>query len=500
MAKRYLSIWFPHLKTDWYNLRHPDLYQKSFVLASHSHGRMVIVAANKIALAQGVAVNMVVADARAIMPSLLVFDDKPELSTKLLKGLAEWCIRFAPFCAMDEPDGLILDISGCAHLYGGEKPCLDDVLFRLTGFGYKVSGAIADTIGAAWAMARFGSGSTVVEVNLQTEAMLPLPPAALRVEPAVLDRLHKLGLRQVKNFIGMPRSALRRRFGAVLIQRLDQVLGHEEEAIEPVLPVEPYEERLPCMEPIVSATGIAIALQQLLDSMCQRLQREQKGIRVVAFKGYRLDGKIERVEIGTNRPSNSSKHLFKLFEEKLSAIEPALGIELFMLVATKVEVVLPLQEKFWEGSCGLEDPELSQLIDRVMNKLGADTVHRYLPDEHHWPERSIKTITSMVDKPAIPWRLNRPRPLQLLSIPEPIDVTAPIPDYPPMLFRYKGKLHSIKKADGPERIEQEWWVEDGQHRDYYCVEDDEGYRYWVFRLGHYESEKLYKWFIHGFFA
>jgi protein ImuB len=141
---------------------------------------------------------------------------------------------------------------------------------------------------------------------------------------------------------------------------------------------------------------------------------------------------------------------------------------------------------------------LAELIDRFANKIGIHAVHRYLPDEHYWPERSFKEATSLHEKPTTAWQ-DKPRPLQVLKAPEHIDVTAPIPDYPPMLFRYKGKVINIVKADGPERIEQEWWLQQGEHRDYYRVEDQAGNRYWLFRLGHYH-EKIYQWFIHGFFA
>ena len=218
------------------------------------------------------------------------------------------------------------------------------------------------------------------------------------------------------------------------------------------------------------------------------------------FKCYRVDGKIEKIEIGTNRPSCNSKHLFKLFENKISSIEPALGIELFTLEASKVEDASPVQEKLWENNSGLDDIGLSELLDRLAGKIGGNNIHRYVPDEHYWPERSFKLASDLHEKLQTTWKADRPRPLQLLSKPEPIEVTAPIPDYPPMLFRYKGKLHKIIKADGPERIEQEWWLQDGQHRDYYCVEDEDGNRYWLFRSGHYDADKTYQWFIHGFFA
>lgn len=500
MRKRFVAIWFRYLRTDWFTLRRPAIKGIPFVLASPDHGRMVVTAANALTQAQGVDTGMVVADARAIIPSLQVLDDKPGLSARLLKGLAEWCIRYTPVVGIDLPDGLILDATGCPHLWGGECSYLNAINTRLKSLGYSSSIAIADTIGTAWAVARFGQDSSIVDSGQQTVALLSLPPSALRLESDTVERLHKLGLRQIRDFIAMPRSALRRRFGQYFIRKLDQALGYEEEVIQPVEPIEPYQERLPCLEPIVTATGIEIALQRLLETLCDRLKREQKGLRVAVFKGYRVDGKMETIEIGTNRPSRNIRHLFKLFEIKLASIEPALGIELFILEAQKSEDVSPMQEKLWEATCGLENIALSELLDRFMGKFGPDHVHRYVPDEHYWPERSIKRTSSLHEKLTTAWKVDRPRPVQLLSKPELIEVTAPIPDYPPMLFRYKGKLHKIIKADGPERIEQEWWLQNGQHRDYYSVEDEEGRRYWLFRSGHYSADKTYQWFIHGYFA
>ena len=177
-----------------------------------------------------------------------------------------------------------------------------------------------------------------------------------------------------------------------------------------------------------------------------------------------------------------------------------MGIELFTLDASKVEDASPVQEKLWENNGGIDDIRLAELLDRLSGKIGANNIYRYVPAEHYWPEHSFKLASSINEKNQKAWKIGRPRPLQLLSKPEQIQVTALMPDYPPMNFRYKGKLHKVIKSDGPERIEQEWWLQDGQHRDYYYVEDDEGCRYWLFRSGHYDAERTYKWFVHGFFS
>ena len=500
MPKRFVAIWFRHLMIDWLAVSRPELKNLPVVIAAPDRGRIIITALNSIAEVSGASIGMAVADARALIPSLQVIDEQPGRTTKILKSLGEWCIRYSPIIAVDLPDGLILDVSGCTHLWGGEHAYIKEIVKRLKSKGYDTRAAMASTIGTAWAVSRYGQLTPVIAPGRQVAALLPLPPAALRLEPPVIERLHKLGLLTIGSFIGMPRSVLRRRFGQGLLQRLDEALGNEDEPIEPIKPVEPYQERLPCMEPIITATGIEIALQRLLEMLCARLKQEGKGLRTAVLKAYRVDGKTEQIAIGTNRPSHHIKHLFKLFTLKIATIEPALGIELFTLEAPKVEDISPLQEALWEGKPGLDDRNVAELLDRIAGKLGANIIHRYLPDEHYWPERSVKLATSISDKPTISWRDDKRRPMLLLPKPEPIEVTAPVPDYPPMLFRYKNKLHHIKKADGPERIEGEWWLDGQELRDYYIAEDKEGQRYWLFRSGHYAADRSNQWFLHGFFA
>jgi protein ImuB len=508
MEKRFVSLWFRHLATDGFALRQSaeaqrsgktktDLKKVPFVLRTSIHGRMIVTAANAAAEAQGISVGMVLADARALLHDLEVQDDQPELVAQLLRRLAEWCIRFTPVVALDPPDSLLLDVSGCSHLWGGDEPYLKEIERRLRARGYDVNTAIADTAGTAWGAARYGE-VTLIKPNQHINALLPLPPEALRIEPEVAERLHKLGLHRIRQFIHLPRPSLRRRFGSRFLVQLDKATGQACELLEPVQPPEPYQERLPCLEPIITAGGIAIALRELLVQLCLRLQQEQKGLRAAVFKGYRVDGKVEHVMIGTNCPSHHVDHLFHLFDLKIPTIEPALGIELFVLEALKVEDHAAQQETMWEGSGGLGDPRLSELLDRLAGKAGAQAIRRYLPDEHYWPERSFKPATALLEKTTAPWRSDKLRPVLLLRRPERIEVTSLIPDYPPMLFRHHGMLHKIVAADGPERIELEWWLQQGQHRDYYRVEDEDGRRYWLFRLGHYDE--TYQWFLHGFFA
>jgi protein ImuB len=499
MAQRIVSIWFQHLVTDWKIRQEPDLKNRPFVMTMQERNRRMVKAVNNIAHVKGIYVDMVVADAKAIVPELKVLDYVTEQTRKLLATLAEWFIRYTPHVTIDPPDGLLLDVSGCTHLWKGEENYLKEIVRRFNDFGYTVRATMADTAGTAWAVCRFAQRNiSVVPPGTEAQALLLLPPAALRIEASVVERLEKLGLTTIAGFMKMPRTALRRRFGQNLLSRMDQALGVEMEHLEPVRPIAPYQEHLPCMEPICTATGIEIALKTLLEMLCQRLNHESKGLRKCELRCYRLDGNIQKIEIGTNAPSRNVIHLFKLFENNISRIEPDLGIELFIIEAPVVETLTAAQDALWTLSCDSEK-SLAELQDRLAGKIGKENIQCYVPEERHWPEHSVKKIPSMVKDIIIPWRTDLPRPAHLLLTPEAIEVSVPLPDYPPLMFIHKGTRYNISKADGPERIEQEWWKQQGLYRDYYCVEDDRGERYWLFRLGNY-SEGIPKWFIHGFFS
>ncbi len=493
---RYASIWFPYLLTDYVSRKKSEYRDVAFVLATPERGRMVVKAVNRLAEQKGIFTGMVVADCKAIFPDLLVLETESGRTEKLLNALAEWCIGYTPFVSVDFPNGLILDTSGCSHLWQGEQKYLESIRKKLWAYGYETKSAVADTIGTAWAMARFGN-ATVVKSGSEYQALLGLPPSGLRLEDAILAKLKKLGLKTIGSFIGMPRSALRRRFGESLPHRIAQALGQQVEMVQPVKPIEPYQQRLPSLEPVCTATGIEIALKELLESLCDRFEKEGIGLRSAVFKAYRIDGDIQKIEIGTGQASRNVAHLFKLFEHKIGSFQPELGFELFVLEAPKVEEVVHEQGAMWETSAK-NNTKVAELLDRLAAKMRPDCIKRYLPTEHYWPERSISEAVSLYEKPKTSWRSDLPRPAHLLLKPEVIDVSFLLPDYPPVRFLYKGERHEIAKADGPERIEQEWWIEDGRFRDYYCVEDEEGARFWLFRLGPYNDNP--KWFLHGFYA
>jgi len=498
--RRFMAIWFPYLPTERMIRHRPELKNAAFVLAAPDHGRTCIIAVSNAARLLGVRTGMVAADARALVAGLQVINAEPGPDQQLLTAIGHWCIHYTPAVSVDLPDGLLLDVSGCTHLWGGEVPYASEIQNRLKEAGYTVRIAIAGTIGTAWALARYGKQSIVLIPSGEEKAALsPLPPSALRLESAVVERLQKLGLSTIGHFIDMNNSVLRRRFGTKLTDCIGQALGQKEESLAVLQPIVPYREKLHCLEPIVTRTGIEIALQRLLDTLCERMTKEGKGLRKAIFKACRIDGEVQQIEIGTHLPSRQSAHLFKLFELKIGRLAPAAGIEQFVLEAFDVENARASQETLWHNST-LDDTRLAGLLDRLTGRFGRDIVHRYLPDEHYWPERSYKEATTLTGLSEARWPHDRPRPVRLLCVPERIEVAAPVPDYPPMHFRYRGQLHTVKRADGPERIEREWWIDPGESRDYYVVEDEAGGRFWLFRLGHYNSNKSHQWYLHGFFA
>ena len=496
--KRFVSVWFPFLCTDWFSLETPSLHGVPFVLRTSVQGRMMVTAVNKAAQQRGIFPGLTVADACAIAPDLVYKDDVSGLAERVLRELACWSIRFSPFVAVDAKEGLFIDASGCTHLWGGEQAYVHGIETRLAARGYESRVAMAGNPRVAWAVARYGSGSLIIEEGQEKAAIGSLPPEALAIADEEVSRLHKLGLRRIHQFMDMPRPVLRRRFGMQMLLHIDRALGKEVEQLSPVIPQMPYESRLFSLEPIVTADGIAMALERLLATLCGRLQREQMGLRSAVFKGFRVDNKTIQIRIGTQRPSYHVSHLMRMFENKLCLLEPALGIEVFLLEAPHVEPMPVEQHAMWEPRGSLADDRLAELVDRLMDRSGVQA-NRYLPAGRYWPEHSFRKTSGFNEEAEVPWITGAARPLCLLKIPEPVEVTAPIPDYPPMLFRYKGELHRIARADGPERIEQAWWEQRGEHRDYFQVEDEQGRRYWLFRLGHYETNRQ-AWFIHGFFA
>lgn len=519
--KRIVSLWLPNFGTDRF-CRSPSRIawrSRAFATIAKTNGRLVVAAANAAAQTAGIAPGQPLADARALEPGLNVVDADPRAEQQALVALAEWCTRYTPWTAPEEPapggaGGVLLDVTGCAHLFGGEAKMLADLAARLERQGFAARAALADTAGTAWALARFSPsshiGDLVVPPGGQRQALASLPVAALRLLPETVAGLECLGLRSIGSLYPLPRAPLARRFGIELGRRLDQALGRIDEPISPRQPHEPWRLQLTFVEPIGRREDIDAGLTQLLDALCRRLAEEMVGARRLVFTLYRTDGSVQRAEVGTSKPVRAPKHLARIFAEKLDRLDHdfsfGLGIDLMMLTAPVVDPLEADQASFIPPARDDASAEFAALVDRLANRLGFRDVRRLVPVESHVPERAQRAVPVLtgITKGSAPWRQKQPRPVRLFVRPQPVDAIAPVPDDPPLLFRWRAKLHRIRHADGPERVAGEWWRSgtpaEAEIRDYYRVEDEAGQRFWLYREGLYHPEKTPRWFLHGLFA
>jgi protein ImuB len=358
--------------------------------------------------------------------------------------------------------------------------------------------------------------------------------AALRLPAEAIDTFNRLGLRRIGDLYSLPRAPLTNRFGPLVVARLDQALGRMVENITPRRPTPPFRCRLAFAEPIGRPEDIAAATSRLLASLSSQLESAGMGARQLELVLYRVDGSFERCEIGTSQPSRDADHLLRLFGEPLSQIDTGFGVELMLLTARAADRFVARQHSLQQGE-GQEDGKVDELIDRLTAKLGADRIIRLVPRHSHLPERAVQRITASAavgggTRSAVAlaqdWRtFARPtatrvapvRPVRLLATPEPIDVTAPVPDDPPLQFRWRQQAHRVVRVDGPERLANEWWREESASpstmlnttppvRDYYRIEAEDGQRYWIYRDGPFNSIatagslRTARWYMHGFCA
>lgn len=518
--RRVMSLWLPNWPTDL--LRRQGCgaaSRKPFVTAVTLGNRRLVAAASPEAVAAGIAPGLPLADAQAFLPGIAVFESDPTGDAAALRRLAEWCGRYSPWTAPDGTDGILLDITGCAHLRGGEELLAADCLARLAAWDFSCRAAIADTSGAAWAVARFGAAiKTVIAPGAARAALAELPVAALRLPGESVAGLERLGLKRIGDLYEMPRSALAQRFGEVVARRLDQALGALGEPVSPLLSVPARRSRLAFAEPISVPEDLVRISRRLVEELCRGLAAEGAGARRLELACYRVDGAVERVAIGTARPSRDPRHLARLLEEKLSGIDPGLGIEDMVLSAPVAEPLAAaqislarLREGDGRGGSGGNDADLAALIDRLGNRLGLANLRRLAPRESHLPERAVAALPAMSTpgKDGPGWPRFVARPVRLLAPPEPVEAMAPVPDDPPVMFRWRRLLHRVRHADGPERVAGEWWRDPDRAmraddpddiRDYYRVEDETGRRFWLYRAGLYRTDRAARWFIHGVFA
>ncbi len=499
-------MWLPTFATDRIVRRRPEWHAKPLATTTAAAGACRIAAVNRAGQACGIAPGMTLADARALVPDLVAVAATPAEDGHALTRLAEWCMRYTPWVAVDPTDqdgsALWLDVTGCTHLFGGEGRLLRDLEARLARFGFAARAAVADTPGAAWAWARFAALRTaddgIVPSGMHRTRIAALPVAGLRLAPDLVETLHGLGLRRIGDLYPIPRAALAARFGRLVLYRLDQALGTMPEPISPL--AEPPAQRavLAFPEPVMTAAGIAAAVQHLVENLCDTLAQQALGARRLMLSCYRSDGRIATRAIGTSAPSRDPAHLFRLFREHLDAIDPGFGLDVMALAATEVAPLAPSQASLAPASDATAR-ELAHLVDVLGTRLGPAQVRRLAARASHIPERAVARVAAGTAPAAPAWPVGE-RPLRLLPHPEPIDVTAPVPDGPPMQFVWRRCTHRVARAMGPERICGEWWRDDAKPRDYYHVEDNAGRRFWVYREDLYRPDAPARWYLHGLFA
>ena len=473
-----------------------------------------LVAVNDAAEALGLTPGLALTEARAMHPDLVAVPEDASADAQLLEVIADWCVRYTPLVATEGSDGLLLDISGCAHLFGGEDAFLSDLVARLTRFGFAVRAAIADTIGAAWAASHF-STARIVASGAERELLAPLPLAALRLPDTTVAMLKRVGLKRVADIIDLLRSPLAARFGNDLLRQLDRALGREREPLSPRLPVPPYFSEQPFAEPIAREEDVLAVTQRLAARLAVMLEHRGEGARHVDLRLFRTDGAVRCIDAGTSRPIRDPLAIQKLFVERLAALgdelDPGFGFDLVRLSVLAAEPLLPEQVGLGHQE---NTAELDGLVDRLAARLGSRRIGRLVAQDSHIPELAAVTVAAQAHavNAETGWAAFRrfraaaelsPRPLRLLTKPERIEVTPMMVDAAPIRFQWRRAWHDVAAADGPERIEAAWWTEeDGPARDYFRVEDRAGHRFWMFRAGLYRDapEREPFWFMHGLFA
>lgn len=474
-------------------------------------GALRVAAADSRALALGIRPGITLADARASLPELDVRPLDVEGDAALLKTLLADFGRFSPMIALDPPWGLMLDVTGCAHLFGGEARLVAAVRKRATAFGLGVRTSIARTPQTARALCRFGSGGVTPE-GRDAEVAGRLPVAALELTAADHQALRRAGLVTVAEVAARRRDALAARFGADFPDRLDRLLGRVDARISPVRPAPPVRVDRVLFEPVTEIEQVEAVLADLLTDLEKSLETRGLGARRLVLTLHRIDGDARRVTLRTARPGRKAGPFQKLWRERLASLsrplEPGFGFDHLSLGAEATSPLAPEQT-------GLDRPadhasDLRDLIDRLSARLGPGAVVRIRPLQSHLPERACRLAPAQAAKAELeqeddwpePPGVDEPpaRPLHLFDPPQPIEAVALAPDSPPARFRWRRVDHRVARAEGPERIEAEWWIRRERVRDYYRVEDDQGRRFWLFRAGSYGEEPAPRWYVHGLFA
>jgi protein ImuB len=510
---RFISIFLPQLAIERLKRERaesgaaPLEDDRPFALVGSEERGLMLTAVNAASLSQGLYPGLGLADARAIAPHLLTLPAAPKQDAEALLDLARWAsCRYCPTLNVDGDDGLWLDVTGVAHLFGGEDALLADIGRRLARLGFTAKLSLAETLGGAHALARYADTSRIVPEGGIEAALAPLPVEALRLEAETVLLLRRLGLKRLGQLYALPRSTLERRFRSkhmaeAVLARLDQALGRRQEPRLPLQPEPDFAARLPFPEPLLTHEGVLAGIEQLAQELCAKLARAARGCRRLALWIARTDGSSTVIEAGLSAPSREKRHLLRLIEDKIEAIDMGFGVDLMTLSALATEPLSPAQTSL-TASNGMSEAGL--LIDRLANRLGARAVRRLAPRASHIPELA-QALRSAFSGPCF-WpqqAAKPPRPPLLFAEPEPLAVLAEIPEGPPARFTWRRVTRRVIKAEGPERIAPEWWRSIGaRQRDYYRIEDEDGHRYWVFRDGLYQESEAGppSWHLHGVFG
>jgi protein ImuB len=534
--KRMLSIWLPNLAVErWAKSSGfaPDASPERSRVApvvltvEGTHG-LVIHAVTNAAAERGARVGARLTDARAVDPTLIAVPADPAGDAALVERLAKWAGRWSPLVEVDGADGLRLDASGVAHLFGGDRGLLGDVQQRFAQLGLTVHVAVAPTAAAAWALSRYSPSPGQGEARERdlTAHLRPLPVSALRLDADTVRTLERLGLKTIGALMDMPRLALARRFRGAenVVDALDRALGKKPEPLTAAPADLPPRSALRLEEPATHPEAAPQALGRLVPGLVRQLQERHLGARRLSLHGFRVDGSVATATVATAIASRDPKHLQRLLADKTAALDPGFGFDAFALTADWTEQLDAAQESLVEEPSG--EHELARLIDRLTMKLGAGAVRQPEPFESHLPERASGWVSG-VSSPAFAGEVARAarrrgpttafggpppveiegrtkRPPRLLDRPEAIDVVYATPEGVPRRFIWRRAVHDIAGVEGPERIAPEWWRQPSSTRlrDYYRVEDAAGRRYWIYREGLVGDGRggAPGWFIHGLFG
>lgn len=523
--RRILSLWLPRLPIDRIKRARssaapaePDSDEPSIVVGKQNNA-LQIFALDDAAARLGLSIGLPLANARAICPQLKVFDADAAADAKALSDIAGWCDRFTPLVALDPPHGLFLDITGCAHLFGGEAALMRMVCGALTRQGFAVSAAIAGTSICARTMTRHVSGQIVPDGG-EAEAIKLLPVFALGADEAISRGLRRAGLKTIGDVASRARHEITARFGDGFTTLLEQALGQGDAPISPLKPLPDYivEKRFP--EPVATDGVISATLSRLAAMLVAAMDRQGKGARRLEAHFFRTDGAVRAIAVDTGQPVTKAEMIDRLFRERLEALndplDPGFGFDLIRLSASRVEIVVQQQRDL---DANVHDNDaLAALIDRIAARIGGQRVVVHLPQDTHIPERAVKAAPAqhhLAAAQAAAWPAREEsepplRPLRLFARPEPIKVIAEVPDGPPAWFQWRRASHTVTRVEGPERVAMEWWrsPEAMLTRDYFRVEDETGLRFWLYRDGLYDREIAQRageivqpnWFVHGLFA